>query len=323
MVSFIIIGKNEESNIERCIKSILSSITPACISSFEIIYVDGNSYDKSILIAEKFDCVRIFKITGVTNTALGRNVGAREANGSVLFFIDADMELNPHFLPTVWSPIFGLKYEFVSGQIIDVCFGVRGKRNMSSRYPGGTFIIQKSLWDRVNGMRTRFNTGEESDFALRLMKIGYYFKRTSDIIVHHYTVPYMHSSRIWKSLTQRKIFYNKAVLYRHHPFNPNIYKLMWRIDKTCILMFATLIISLFSFQFSLLLLTLYSVAVLKRSAKNNQYLAIYKIAMFYLIADALNILFYFTFFPRDLDVSYVSVGRQSDYENDVTYEASI
>ena len=94
MISFIIIGYNEEKFLDKCFQSIYNAILCAQINKYEIIYVDSNSSDKSIAIAEVYKEVKIFKIIGKHNAAIGRNIGAKEARGDILFFIDGDLEIN-------------------------------------------------------------------------------------------------------------------------------------------------------------------------------------------------------------------------------------
>jgi glycosyltransferase involved in cell wall biosynthesis len=323
MISFIVIGKNEENNLERCIRSIYAGTAAANMHSFEIIYVDSNSSDRSILVAKQFRDVSIYKIDGPSNSALGRNVGAKESSGSVLFFLDADMELDNLFLLKVWNTkVHDITYDFVSGQITDISFGQKERRHMSLRYPGGTFLIRNNLWKSVNGMRTRFKTGEETDFALRLMKRGQKFVRLDENIVYHYTVPYLHGARIWKSLIEKKIFYNRAVLYRHHLFNVNILERMWRLDKTCLALFISLVISFLYFPLSAVLFSGYLGALFQRALKNNKYVANYKLVTFYLASDILNILCFFCFYPKDLQESYLKVTNKFTKPEFVRHEAN-
>jgi glycosyltransferase involved in cell wall biosynthesis len=312
MISFVVIGKNEEKNIPRCLQSIHIAAESGRLSSFEIIYVDSDSKDNSVLVASEFPNVSVYKIVGPSNAALGRNVGAKEAKGSILFFLDADMELDPHFIPSVWDPNTNdLKFDFVSGQVIDVVFGRHEKRQMGVRTPGGTFMIRRSLWESVGGMRTRFRAGEEGDLALRLMKKGCFFTRTQDTIVLHHTVPYLHGSRMWKILTQRS-FYNRAVLYRHHLLNPYIYKIIWRLDKTCLLLITTIIATIFSPVAGALLFAAYLAMIVVRASKNAGQNTVLRLIGFYFISDLLNIVYFIGFYPRDLKENYFHVnGRHS------------
>lgn len=88
-VTVIIPTKNEEKNIARCLESIqISNFKPQ--TSIEIIVVDNQSTDETVNIAQKLGA-RVLK-TGPERSSQ-RNFGAKKAKGEILFFIDADMEM--------------------------------------------------------------------------------------------------------------------------------------------------------------------------------------------------------------------------------------
>lgn len=81
MVSAIVLSKNEEKNIESCLRSL----------SFcdEIILIDDYSADKTIEIAEKNNAV-IFKRNLGNDFSEQRNFGLSKAKNKWVLFIDAD-----------------------------------------------------------------------------------------------------------------------------------------------------------------------------------------------------------------------------------------
>lgn len=79
------------------------------------------------------------------------------------------MEINKEFLPNIIDRNGNISYDFVSGQIIDIIDGKHLKR-FSNQFLGGIFLIRRKVWESVNGMRTKFKTGEEIDLELRLYK---------------------------------------------------------------------------------------------------------------------------------------------------------
>lgn len=93
MISFIIIGRNEGWRLEKCFTSVFKTIKKDNIESFEVIYVDSKSTDNSVNVAKSYEEIKVFQIVGVCNAAIARNVGAKEAKGDILFFIDGDMEI--------------------------------------------------------------------------------------------------------------------------------------------------------------------------------------------------------------------------------------
>lgn len=93
-VSVIIIGKNVSKTLYECISSIKTAINfdPSIYSS-EIIYVDSNSLDDSIEIAQANNIKVINIISSFTTASLGRFLGIRHAKYNKLLFIDGDMVL--------------------------------------------------------------------------------------------------------------------------------------------------------------------------------------------------------------------------------------
>jgi glycosyltransferase involved in cell wall biosynthesis len=121
MVSFIVIGKNEGWKLTKCLNSIYETIEYNNLQEAEIFYIDSKSTDDSIRRVKKFDSIRIFEITGECNAAIARNIGAKEANGDILFFIDGDMEINKEFLDCALSN-GDLKYDYVTGHLYDYLY---------------------------------------------------------------------------------------------------------------------------------------------------------------------------------------------------------
>ena len=76
MIGFIIIGKNEGQKLVRCINSIVKTVEENNIGDYDIIYVDSKSTDNSIeLVKGLNEKVKIFRVTGKSSPAIGRNIG--------------------------------------------------------------------------------------------------------------------------------------------------------------------------------------------------------------------------------------------------------
>lgn len=82
-ISAIIIARNEEENIEKCIKA-LSFVD-------EIIVINNDSIDGTISIARKLGA-KIYPVSGLDFSYL-RNVGKEKASSSWLLYIDADEQV--------------------------------------------------------------------------------------------------------------------------------------------------------------------------------------------------------------------------------------
>jgi len=271
MISFIVIGRNEEDNLRRCFRSIYSAVSQNNRIDYEIIYVDSNSSDNSIAVTKEFKEIKIFCITGYCNAAIARNIGAKESSGSLLFFIDGDMEIEKEFLSHVLDQNMSLIHDLVTGQVIDIVDGCPDTFRYSSTstynqlLPGGVFIIKRSCWESVDGMRTKFNTGEEPDLGYRLLKKGFLIKRIQETITRHYTYPEQGLKGKWKEILNRSAFNPRCVTYRDHIFNKYMYLGMWTLDKTFIL----LIISIF---FMFIIPPIIPIIIIEKLEKNRNFM---------------------------------------------------
>ncbi|MDO8610146.1 MAG: glycosyltransferase family 2 protein [bacterium] len=81
MISAVILAKNEEQNIEKCLESV-----KWCD---EIIVVDDNSSDSTSEIANKYKAV-VYPHPLENNFSTQRNFGLSKAKGDWIFFVDSD-----------------------------------------------------------------------------------------------------------------------------------------------------------------------------------------------------------------------------------------
>lgn len=117
--SVIIINYENAAFLDRCITSVLKNDT------FEIIFVDNNSKDNSIKIAEKYP-VKIIKNKDNLGPVKARNVGAKEAGGELLFFLDSDVELDENYINELEKFLLENKNTgVVVGKILDKDSGER------------------------------------------------------------------------------------------------------------------------------------------------------------------------------------------------------
>lgn len=82
-ISFVIICKDEERCISRCLDSIVD------IAS-EVIVIDTGSLDGTLEIVSKYEGVNVFKYGWNDNFADARNFGITKVKSDWIFFIDAD-----------------------------------------------------------------------------------------------------------------------------------------------------------------------------------------------------------------------------------------
>jgi glycosyltransferase involved in cell wall biosynthesis len=318
MISFIVIGKNEGWKLTKCIQSILLFVNVNSIPFYEVVYVDSKSKDDSIERAKAFPEVKVFQITGDCNAAIGRNIGAIESKGEYLFFIDGDMEINTDFYYSVFNQDGNLRYDFVSGGLINNNYDSNWNFIFQSKYSrntnfdknetttGGIFIIKRDLWNKVGGMNTKFMRNQDLDLGLRLSKFGFPILRKKEIIAYHHTIPYNDIKRTWKLLINGSELY-PIVLFRDHIFNYRAWKIFAFENYTLLLLVFLFIFQFISFEPYFFISYFFLVFV--KSFKINKKLD--KITLINIpklcLRDLIRFLGLFLFWPLKSDLLYVKL----------------
>ncbi len=319
MISFIVVGKNEGWKLSKCLQSIYAAIKKNNLSKYEVIYVDSNSIDDSIDRAKQFVEVRLFSITGECNSAIARNIGAREAHGAILFFIDGDMEIEESFLSLVYNEKKGLLDDFTSGQLVNYNYDRNYKLlNTSLQYKsvlrknrievtsGGIFLIKADIWRKFGGMDSRFKRGQDLEFSLRLAKKKIYLHRKKEIIAKHHTISYTNPDRMWKSMFSSYSF-SKSQLYRKHFLNLNLYRKMVFSDYSLFILL--IVILLYSITRNYSYLFIYLFIILYKSLLKNKKSFSTKINLFayYPVRDIHTLTGLFIFFPKRKKEEYKQI----------------
>lgn len=98
-VSVIVVVRNEETNIARCLTEIVAQTYP--VDRLEIIVVDGMSTDRTREIVRGFPPGRI-PLCMLTNPGMGRtqglNLAIRAARGDIIARVDARTHIRPDYL---------------------------------------------------------------------------------------------------------------------------------------------------------------------------------------------------------------------------------
>jgi len=135
-ISVVIPVYNAASTLAECLTRLCNS----SFGDFEIVIVDDGSTDQSRAIAENFP-VRIVPTAGRVGPAAARNLGARTAEGDVLFFIDSDVMVRADTLDRVAAALERGDLEGVVG----VQAAEMRHRDLVSQY--------KNLWMRWTYVR--------------------------------------------------------------------------------------------------------------------------------------------------------------------------
>lgn len=318
MISFIIIGRNEGWRLEKCLKSVKTIIEKELSVPTEILYIDSQSTDESIEISKKY-ADRTFLITGVYNAAIGRNIGAKEAKGDVLFFLDGDMELRDGVVSSVLAGQGTLVYPFISGVeyefLYDQDWSLKGERirrkfvegeDIYKPTTGGLFAIEKRLWDEVGGMDNRFFRSQDMDFGFRMSARGIPLLRKGQLWVNHYTVFYAVRHNALSTIKY------SAILLRKHFFNMTVQVSVFKNNYSSYLLALTLVFALcIDYPLGLLALIPYILTICYRAMmtrkRTSVELSFLKTATNRITKDILFIYSFLTFYPSKPAISYREV----------------
>ena len=298
MISFIVIGRNEERYLGKCLLSINKTIKLNDISKSEVIYIDSD-------IAKSFSDISIYKIKGEINAAVARNIGAEKSKGAVFIFIDGDMSLIPSNFKYLFDESGNLKHPFISGDFHD-CYDnrrIRYHNNTKDVFDvatGGLFLITRDAWFGTGGMRNIFRRSQDLDFALRSSERGIRLLRICWPIANHYTIPYDNFRRFIKDMFDFNFLY-KGLLYRKNLFNQYLYSKYIIKEISLFIFFAVSITLNLKIGIISYLLSLVFKVIIKGITNASKML---RQIIIYIICDFMMIVGFFLFFPREKKFTY-------------------
>jgi len=175
LVSVVITTKNEEKNIETCIKSILFQTYPK--EKIEIIVVDNNSTDKTKEIAKKYTNKVYDK--GPERSAQ-RNYGLLEkSSGEYLLYLDADMILSSSIIDQCIQTMqndLNIVALHISEVVLGKKFFSKVRRFERSFYNGtvvdGARFFKKEILQKVGGFDESMSGPEDWDLDKKLKQSG-------------------------------------------------------------------------------------------------------------------------------------------------------
>lgn len=179
--------------------------------NFEVIVLPNKiSQDDKPLLA-KYPWLKIIPTNNVSRPALKRDIGAKNAKGLLLAFIDDDAYPHPNWLkktidllenqnydavcgPGVlpkntnsWEKVFDAILVFPLGSAQYTYRFTQKKPRYVDDYPSMNFIIRKKLFQELGGFNNNFWPGEDSklcnDLVYKLKQKIYYHP---DVLVYHH-----------------------------------------------------------------------------------------------------------------------------------------
>lgn len=197
-VSVIVAARNEEDNIERCLKSLDALLYPE--GMLEIIIVDDNSTDNTRMIVDKFISGKVkFKcistshsvdhLKGKTNALAN---ALEIAAGEVIMTTDADCEVKPEWVRSIASyyekdvaMVCGFttqtaESQFTGMQMLDFMYLLTvAAGSMNLNFPlsciGNNMSYRKSAYKETGGYEALpFSVTEDFNLLKALFRLGKY-----------------------------------------------------------------------------------------------------------------------------------------------------
>jgi glycosyltransferase involved in cell wall biosynthesis len=201
MVSLVVATLNRVTELER----LLTSLDGQSYQDFEVIIVDQNADDRLVGVLRQHPGLGIRHLRSRPGASRARNVGLRAAKGDIIGFPDDDCWYPESLLATVtqWfasHPDFGGLFAMLR---------TADNQPVGPKWPERPcFCTRKTLWDRgitpigflrrevteaigfFNekiglGAPSRYQSGEDTDYFLRPLALGFQMWHDPTITVYH------------------------------------------------------------------------------------------------------------------------------------------
>lgn len=208
LISITITTKNEEKNIDHCLKSIKKQTYPQ--RKLEIIVIDNNSTDKTKKIAQKYTD-KVFNKG--PERSVQRNLGMlKKSQGKYLMFLDADMTLSPLLIEKAVNKLenSSLVALYIREIILGNSFWNKVRCFERSFYNATVIdcvrIIKKSVFEKTNGFDPSLIGPEDWDLDKKIRNLG-----KVEVLNKKRAVIYHHEERFnLKKYLEKKNYYAKS-----------------------------------------------------------------------------------------------------------------
>ncbi|WP_260705490.1 glycosyltransferase [Edaphobacter flagellatus] len=208
-VSVVVIGRNEGERLRRCLESVYAMDRDGF--AIEVLYVDSNSQDGSVGLAQSMGAKTIVLHPERPSAALGRNAGWRAATGAIVLFLDGDTILHPRFvsdslqeflnpaIAVVWGhrrELYPRRSIYIRTLDLDWIYEAG-----PTLYCGGDALFWRDVLVQVNGFDETLIAGEEPELCRRIAALGYIILHVDRPMTGHDLAIY-HWRQYWKRSTR-------------------------------------------------------------------------------------------------------------------------
>jgi hypothetical protein len=195
-LSVIIPALNEEKYLPRLLKDLANQSE----KDFEVIVVDGNSEDQTAEKAVEFaaQCKLKLVVSKKRNLAHQRNLGAKNANGQYVIFLDADTRIGRQFVQKLKKSAHSSKYllflplhvpekaKYHDKLLFKVLsFFIEASQLTDKPFSyGPSAMLQRHFFDHIGGYDETIFVYEDHEIVQRIRKMGVHAKLLQNIQVH-------------------------------------------------------------------------------------------------------------------------------------------
>ena len=193
-LSIVIVTRNEEAGIARCIESVLGAVEGR---GAEVVLVDSASTDRTVEIASDFP-ITILQLdrSAELSPAAGRYIGARETSGAYIHFLDGDMIMIEGWLSAAFEAMRDPSLAAVGGRIYRVYPGEEPSRTHTDQYIvgpiaslGGAGLYRRTAIEASGGFNPFVKGEEERELGHRIAQQGFTIMRLDVPMAYHLEKP--------------------------------------------------------------------------------------------------------------------------------------
>lgn len=181
--------------VQNTIRSIISQDYP--LDKIELLVV-GPAKIITAKLDEQYP-IRLITIDRNTYPSITRNIGAKNAKGDILIFIDDDCEADKDWILHAASEVSNIRIGAVGGRIVgksrrffSQCTDFANfymyqslHREERASLNTSTLAIRKNLFFELNGFDETLRVGEDVELCARLASLGYKLIYQPDMVVWH------------------------------------------------------------------------------------------------------------------------------------------
>lgn len=306
MLSIVVIGRNEAETLGECFSSIHRFSDYNNLQAYEIIYVDSNSEDNSLQIAQDANVHKIYRLKEYYNTPIGMNIGIRNASYDTVLILAGDMQLNNFKFASITEKL--TKKNFITGNLVEHI--LKNKKIINSyirNYPrglcGGVCFMRKKSFLEIGGMDEKMTKGQDYDFFIRAAKKEYTLIKIDKTICEHYTESYKSKNRLkYISTTHPKY---RAYLLRKNVFSSTAWRL---ISVEFFPIFGALTALIFSISFNISIYVPIIFFILGCIYKTRANLRV-EVFVYQIIKNIIFVFSLFMFFPESKEFEVEIIKR--------------